>query len=93
MPCEQVTVTGVAGSIFSFHSLTLHGTVLNNSKNPRISLRYLVAPSKSKDTQQEHLLSEANSEIHGPQFIVPNRIDVEPGQPFLQTGSSLLSYE
>ena len=93
MRCPQFTVTGGAGSIFSFHSLTQHGTVLNNSKNPRISLRYLISPSKNSSEQQGHLVAKANAEIYGPKFIIPNRTDVSSGKGFLQTGSSLLSYE
>lgn len=93
MKCDQITVTGQAGSIFSFHSLTLHGTVLNNSKNPRISLRYLIAPKADASKQEDTLISRANAEVFGPQFIALNRTDVNPASGFLQTGSSLLSYE
>ena len=90
--CDQVTVTGEAGSIFCFHSLTLHGTVLNNSKDPRISLRYLIAPKKSQ-AKGSHLQAQANASVSGPDFIALNRTDVNTGQGFVKTGSSLLSYE
>lgn len=93
MKCNQITVTGSAGSIFCFHHLTLHGTVLNNSKDPRISLRYLIAPAKKKEKHQDHLQSKANAEVFGPHYIALNRTDVSAGDGFLQTGSSLQSYE
>lgn len=93
MTCPQVTVTGTAGSIFCFHHLTLHGTVLNNSEDPRISLRYLIAPNKKDSKQQDHLQSKANAEVFGPHYISLNRTDVSTGNGFVQTGSSLQSYE
>jgi len=95
LACRGLTVTGEAGSIFCFHSLTLHGTVLNNSKNPRISLRYLIAPNKKKkeNKDRDYLLAEANANIYGPQYINLNRTDVSPADGFAQTGSCLLSYE
>lgn len=92
MRCNEIVVEGHSGSAFVFHGLTLHGTVLNNSKDPRISLRYLLTPGEPNDTC---LLSKANQLIQGPQFISKNRTDVGPNGAFLRTGSSLLasSYE
>ena len=90
--CYETIVTGEAGSIFSFHCFTLHGTVLNNSKDPRISLRYLIAP-KSNDNGESHLLAQANRKVYGPHKFFPNRTDVGTDGRLLQTGSSLLSHE
>lgn len=92
MKCDQITVTGDIGSISCFHSLTLHGTVLNNSKDPRISLRYLISP-QGHSVQGTSLFHQANALITGPQFISMNRTDVNVGSGFVETGSSLLSYE
>lgn len=92
MKCDQITVTGDIGFISCFHSLTLHGTVLNNSKDPRISLRYLISP-KNHSRQGTSLFHQANAEIIGPEYISLNRIDMSTGVGFVETGSSLLSYE
>lgn len=90
--CREIIVTGTTGSIFAFHCLTLHGTVLNNSRNPRISLRYLVEPHKDNKTGDD-LLAKANAAIHGPLYLFPNRTDVAQDGQFLPTGSSLLAQE
>jgi hypothetical protein len=88
--CEDVLVTGGAGMVSTFHNMTLHGTQLNNSDNPRISIRYLVV--KNPDCRKDTLLDAANRNIHGPQRLLNSRLDVVVGQPFQRTGSSLLSY-
>jgi hypothetical protein len=51
LKCEEFTCTGKAGNLLAFHGLALHGSYYNFSKDPRISLRYLICPStKSKNT-------------------------------------------
>lgn len=89
--CREYVVTGDPGSIFCFHSLTLHGTGLNDSKNPRISLRYLIERGGAPD-DESCLLNQANNLIYGPTHLTMNRSDVGPDGAFLRIGSSLLSY-
>lgn len=90
MKCPLKTVTGGPGSIFSFHCMTLHGTGLNDSKNPRISLRYLIR--KSPSNKQNTLHDQANAKIFGPKHMLHTRLDVGEGGAFQLTGSSLHSY-
>lgn len=45
--CEEFTCTGLAGNLLAFHGLALHGSYYNFSKNPRISLRYLISPKNN----------------------------------------------
>lgn len=89
--CREYVVTGDAGSIFCFHGLTLHGTGLNDSQNPRISLRYLIETGGAPD-DDTCLLGRANQLIYGPTHLMMYRTDVGPDGAFLRTGSSLLSY-
>ena len=42
MRCNQINIYGKSGKLFCFHGLNLHGTALNFSTSPRISLRYLI---------------------------------------------------
>jgi hypothetical protein len=90
---DQVVV-GPAGSIVCFHCLTLHGTGLNNSHDPRISLRYLIKKGKegTKTKGDNCLLTQSNNLIKGPFSVNPNRTDVSEDGSFLKTGSTLLSY-
>jgi len=87
--CGLKTVTGEPGSIFTFHCLTLHGTGLNNSSNPRISLRYLV--TKAPGNTETSLQDQANAQIFGPQRVYPARLDINPDGSFKRVGSSLIS--
>jgi hypothetical protein len=91
LKCEDITVVGDAGSAFVFHCMTLHGTGYNDSKNPRVSLRYLImkGPKSGDDT----LLDRANMNVTGPRSVLHTRLDVGIEGAFLQTGSSLLSYD
>lgn len=89
--CREVVVTGEPGSIFCFHCLALHGTGLNDSENPRISLRYLVEMGGDPD-DESCLLSRANELVYGPTQVTPHRTDVGPNGEFLRIGSSLLSH-
>ena len=89
--CYEQVVTGEAGSIFCFHCLTLHGTGLNDSENPRISLRYLVEMGGGAD-DGSCLLAQANGQVYGPTAVTLNRTDVGPDGAFLRIGSSLLSH-
>jgi hypothetical protein len=90
--CPEATVTGEAGSISCFHGLTLHGTPVNNSPDPRISIRYLVAPDPDR-SDKNNMFDRANERVIGPMDITMNRVDVAEDGSFLPTGSSLGSYE
>ncbi len=87
--CGLKTVTGEAGSISIFHCMTLHGTGLNDSSNPRISLRYLL--TKSTGNTEVTLHDRANDKIVGPKMMFPTRYDVNVDGSFKKTGSSLMS--
>ena len=89
MACGLKTVTGEPGSIFVFHCMTLHGTGLNNSENPRISLRYLI--SKSKANTEVTLQDKANGQVIGPKMLMHTRQDVNLDGSFKKIGSSLMS--
>jgi len=91
LKCREVSVTGEAGSISCFHGLTLHGTPINKSNNPRISIRYLI--SMNSNNKASNLFTKANNLIYGPQDINVNRNDIGVDGAFLPTGSALGSYE
>lgn len=91
MECPMKTVTGGPGSVFSFHCMTLHGTGFNDSKDPRISLRYLI--HKNTINPQEGLHDKANAKVVGPMQMLHTRLDVGAGGAFQRTGSSLHSYD
>lgn len=90
LECRMKTVTGTAGSVSAFHCMTLHGTGLNDSPDPRISLRYLI--KKSASNKESTLQDKANAAIIGPMRMLHTRVDVGSGGAFQRTGSSLLSY-
>lgn len=87
--CKEFDITGKAGTLSCFHGLTLHGTPVNNSSDPRISIRLLLSPSKSSKA----ILAKTNENIYGPTSINLNRTDVNSKGEYLITGSSLESYE
>ena len=89
--CEEITITGLAGTVSCFHCLTLHGTVLNDSPDPRISLRYLL--TKAPECREDTLLDQANRAVFGPHKLLNTRLDVGQDGAFQRTGSSLLSYD
>lgn len=89
LKCEDVVVVGDPGSVFSFHCMTLHGTGFNDSKNPRISLRYLIM--KGPDSGNDTLLDKANQRVVGPHSMLTTRLDVGTDGAFQRTGSSLQS--
>lgn len=88
--CPEFVFTGEAGDVSCFHDLTLHGTVRNNSDNPRVSLRYLVAP---EDENVECLVNQANAQVRGPQFVDGARLDVGPDGHFREMGASIFIQE
>jgi len=90
--CLEATVTGEAGSISCFHGLALHGTPVNNSTDPRISIRYLMAPDPDR-SNHNNMFDRANERVIGPMDITMNRADVAADGSFLPIGSSLGSYE
>jgi len=89
--CKEVDIIGKAGLVSCFHGLTLHGTSLNNSKNPRISIRYLLSPKKNNGAN--NLFNQANKLIYGPQKVDIHRYDINRDGSFLPIGSSLASYD
>ncbi len=89
METRQETFLGPTGTVTCFHGLTLHGTNPNMTDDPRISLRYLLAPAK-EDTDQ-HLHRQANLRITGPMAIEKPRYDVDGEGRLIPIGSSLLS--
>ena len=91
LKCREVSITGKAGSISCFHGLTLHGTPVNKSNNPRISIRYLIEMSPSN--KKSNLFTQANNIVYGPQNIDVHRHDIGENGSFLATGSALASYE
>lgn len=91
LKCEEVDIIGKAGMVSCFHGLTLHGTPLNNSKNPRISIRYLLYPKNNNE--ENTLFKQANKLIYGPQNIDIHRHDINEDGSYLPIGSSLASYE
>jgi len=89
--CEEAVILGEPGSVYSFHCMTLHGTGLNDSPEPRISLRYLLV--EAPDSDQPTLLDDANRRVYGSHRLAHARLDVAPDGSFQKTGSSLLSYD
>ena len=88
---HESDVTGSAGSVACFHGLTLHGTPINSSDNPRISIRYLLSPDP--EFKGDSLLNQANKNIFGQQSIAMPRCDIAEDGSYLPIGSSLASYE
>ncbi len=84
--CREFVVTGEAGDVSCFHGLTLHGTVRNNSTNPRISLRYLITP---ENEDVDCLVNRANAEIRGATYVEGARRDVNPDGSFREMGASI----
>jgi len=92
MECPAQAITGVSGSISAFHCMTIHGTGFNQSKNPRISLRYLVMQDP-QNLVNGSLQSQANQKIIGPMKLLHTRNDVGIDNRFMKTGSSLHAHE
>jgi hypothetical protein len=91
LKCQEVDIIGKAGLVSCFHGLTLHGTPLNNSKNPRISIRYLLSPEKNN--KENTLFNQANKLVYGAQNIDIHRHDINKDGSYSAIGSSLGSYE
>ncbi len=90
LKCNEEDIVGRTGLVSCFHGLTLHGTPINNSKDPRISLRYLIAPDNNLENT---LFKKANELISGPQNIEIHRHDVNKDGSYMPIGSSLDSQE
>ena len=96
MKCKLVDVYGKSGKLFCFHGLNLHGTALNQSKSPRISLRYLI--ESDKKYANKSCLGKSFKLINGK--VVENRklsnkmhfqrLDRKFNGSFLRTGTSIL---
>jgi hypothetical protein len=95
MKTKEVSIFGNIGKVFCFHGLILHGTKLNLSVKPRISLRYLISPDEKKIKSP---FMKSFKFINGK--IVENkklkngiyfqRLDRSADGNFLKTGSSIL---
>lgn len=92
MQCPSRVVTGEPGSVTGFHCMTLHGTGYNQSRNPRISLRYLIKMNNQRP-DLDCLHAKANERIIGPKKMLHTRVDVGVDGAFQRTGSSLHSYD
>ena len=96
MRCKQINIHGESGKLFCFHGLNLHGTALNSSTSPRISLRYLI--QSDNNTSSGSCLNKSFKLIKGK--IVENkklinginfqRLDRTSDGKFIKTGSSIL---
>lgn len=90
METHQVTFTGPTGTVSCFHGLTLHGTNLNMTDDPRISLRYLL--TYGDGFAGDCLQRQANALVTGRLAIDVGRYDVDKEGRLLATGSALLSW-
>ncbi len=96
MKCNQIDIYGKAGKLFCFHGLNLHGTALNFSKTPRISLRYLIQSDKKNINKS--CLGKSFKLIKGkivenkklPNRMHFQRLDRSSDGRFLKTGTSIL---
>lgn len=88
LKCKNLVATGGPGTVVCFHDMTLHGTVPNDSDDPRISLRYLITPGP--DSGVGSLLDRANRLVIGPHSAMKLRQDVSDSGEIIPTGSSLL---
>lgn len=62
--CPQQVFTGGPGAVFSWHGHSLHGTQLNQTETPRLSLRYII--KRDQDPASKAMLDEINTGIAGP---------------------------
>jgi len=70
---DYLMLTGPAGSIYFWHSCTLHGTKPHMADQPRISVRMLIESRDGGAT----LLDRANRAIQGPLSLVETREDLD----------------
>ncbi len=87
---RQTTFVGPAGTVSCFHGLTLHGTNLNMTRDPRISLRYLL--TYGDNFSGDCLQRQANALVTGPLAIEVPRYDVDKEGRLLPIGSALLAW-
>ena len=86
---KQRNVMGKGGTVACWHGLTLHGTYYNFSKNPRISIRYLIEPNKKSKNSP---FLKSFKDIKNPIAInnmVKSRLDRNPDASFKKTGMSI----
>jgi len=86
---KEQAMTGKAGTAFCFHGLNLHGSYYDYSKDPRISLRYLIAPDK-KDKYS--VFMQSFKKING-KIVIKDlsraRLDRKKDGSFLPTSMSI----
>lgn len=93
---KEIQIFGKIGKVFCFHGLNLHGTKLNSSVKPRISLRYLIEPNSNKKNNSPFNKSfnlvkgkiVENRKLHNGIYF--QRLDRASDGRFLKTGSSIL---
>jgi hypothetical protein len=94
--CKEININGGSGKLFCFHGLNLHGTALNSSTSPRISLRYLI--QSDNNIKRKSCFEKSFELIKGK--IVENRkfnngisfqrLDRDIKGHFIKTGTSIL---
>jgi len=67
-------LTGPGGSMYFWHTCTLHGTQPHLAKEPRISLRYLIQQTQNDPNS---LLQKINRTIQGPLALETTRDDLD----------------
>ena len=67
-------LTGDTGRFFMWSCLNLHGAGANNSKTPRISLRYKIRSNSFKS--KTNLIDKLFEKVSGPKFLKKARTDV-----------------
>ena len=80
-------VMGRGGTVSCWHGLSLHGSYYNFSKNPRISLRYLIEPNRFiKNSPFYKSFKKIKNKI----VIKKNaRLDINTNSSFKKTGMSI----
>jgi len=85
---KEYAVTGKAGTMFCFHGLNLHGSYYNFSRDPRISLRYLIKPDpKNLNIFNKTFKNIKNNIVIKDQSL--SRLDRKPDGSFIPTGMSI----
>ena len=84
---KRKNVMGKGGNVSCWHGLSLHGTYYNFSKTPRISLRYLIEPSKNDKNSP---FVKSFKYIKNKIVIKKNaRLDINSDSSFRRTGMSI----
>ncbi|TPV92921.1 MAG: phytanoyl-CoA dioxygenase family protein [Myxococcales bacterium FL481] len=71
---DEIMLTRPQGSVFGWHPLTLHGTQPTTAREPRVSMRFLIARDPNAETCE---LDRANQRIRGPRRMTTTRVDLD----------------